>query len=439
MKRSGKLKGSRKDKGTLVVRHNRLIESKHFLTLSERRFLFWIISRIQWNDEELKTHTITVQEWEKLVGLEPTKNTYNEVYKMADSLTQRNVKIKDRDGNGWLDFTPWFHRIRYKQNEGKIEAILHPDLKPFLLQLKEQYTAIALEYALLLRGGYSYRIYDLLKQYQSVGSRTILLSDLREMLEIKKQEYPLYADFRKRVLEAAQKEINAKTDISFTFQPIKEGRKITAIFFEIQTTKPVVTLENQEEADPRAHALFQALIRHGVAEKNAREFIADYDMERIEWHVKEYEKRKKANKAENTGWLVQGIKEDYRPQSSLYEQEEEKKRERAKAEREHREKLDAEIDRLKKECDEHNHQSGRIFLSGLPEEERGKLDQEFLQKYGSLPGISGRFRKDGLESPLTLKLYLIFLREKYPKVALSYRDYAKKKGAAKEILTALSD
>jgi plasmid replication initiation protein len=433
------MKGNRKDKGALVVRHNRLIESKHFLTLSERRFLFWIISRIQRNDEELKAYAITVQEWEKLVGLEPTKNTYNEIYKMADSLTQRNVKIKDQDDKGWLDFIPWFHRIRYKSGEGKIEAILHPDLKPFLLQLKEQYTVIALEYALLLRGGYAYRIYDLLKQYQSVGSRTILLSGLREILEIKEQEYPRYADFRRWVLEAAQKEINDKTDISFVFRPVREGRKITAIFFEIQTKKPTVTLGNKEETDPKSKAIFQALKKHGVAEKTARELIADYDIERIEWHVKEYERRKKENKADGAGWLVQGIKEDYRRQTSIFEQEEEKKRERAKAERESREKLDAEIDRLKKECDEHNHQSGKTFLSGLPEEERGSLDREFLQKYGSLPGISGRFRKEGLESPLTLKLYLIFLREKYPKVALSYRDYAKKKGAAKEILAALSD
>jgi plasmid replication initiation protein len=100
-------------------------------------------------------------------------------------------------------FFPWFHRIDYKWGEGVIEAILHPELKPYLLQLKEQYTAITLEYALLLRSSYAHRIYDILKQYQHVGTRTIMVTDLREMLEIRSREYPKYADFRRRVLETA--------------------------------------------------------------------------------------------------------------------------------------------------------------------------------------------------------------------------------------------
>jgi plasmid replication initiation protein len=422
---------------SLVVRHNKLIESRHMLSLPERRFVLWIVSKIKKTDDDLHTYKIPVLDFLDFVGLEKSKEYYSRLVELANNLTRRNLGVRV-DGNKDFSFFPWFYSIDYKHGEGLIEATLHPRLKPYLLQLKEQYTAITLEYALLLRSSYSHRIYDLLKQYQGVENRTIFISDLRKMMQLEKR-YPKYADFRRYVLEVAQKEINDKTDISFVFRPVREGKKITAIFFEIQTKKPTVTLENKEETDPKSHALFQALIRHGVAEKTARELIADYDIERIEWHVKEYERRKKENKADGVGWLVQGIKEDYRNQTSIFEQEEEKKRKKAQAEREHREKLDAEIDRLKKECDEHNHQSGKILLSELPEKERGSLDQEFLQKYGSLPGMRSRFQKEGLESPLTLKLYLIFLREKYPKAALSYRDYAKKKGAAKEILAALSD
>ena len=427
-----------KKEQAIVRRHNKLIESRHRLSIVERRFVLWIISQIKSSDEDFQVYSVGVREWEQFVGLKPTDNTYNEIYKMADNLTQRNVGITDKNDKSGFEFIPWFHRIRYKLGEGRIEAILHPDLKPFLLNLKEYYTPITLEHALLLKSSYSSRIYDLLKQYQSIGNRTILLYDLRKMMQLEKQ-YPKYADFRRYVLEVAQKEINVKTDISFTFRPVREGRKITAIFFEIQTTKPSITLENREETDPKSHAIFQRLRKHNVAEKTARELVADYDLERLEWHIAAYEKRKKNGKADGIGWLVDGIKSDYRPQPSLYEQEEEQKRKKAKTERESREKLNAEIDRLKKECDEQNRQSGKAFLDKLPENERLSLDQEFLQKHSSVPGIGSRFQKEGLENPMVLALYLLLLREKYPASCLTYRDYAKSRGAGKKILAALPD
>ena len=83
----------------------------------------------------------------------------------------------------------------------------------------------------------------------------------------------------------------------------------------------------------QTRAVFRSLIRHGMAEKAARAVMADYDLERIRWHIAEYEKRKKGGKADGIGWLVEGIKVDYRPQSSIFEQEEEAKRKAAQRRR----------------------------------------------------------------------------------------------------------
>ena len=217
----------------VVVRHNKLIESKHFLSLPERRFVLWIVSQIKPEDADFHLYRMSVVDFIRFAGLEPSDEYYSRIVEMADNLTKRNLGIKD-DQSQKYSFFPWFHRIDYKWGAGTIEAILHPDLKPYLLQLKEQYTAITLEYALLLRSGYAHRIYDFLKQYQSLGSRTVPLADLREMLAIHAREYPRYADFRKRVLETAQREINAKTDLAFDFAPVTSNRKIVAICFRIR-------------------------------------------------------------------------------------------------------------------------------------------------------------------------------------------------------------
>ena len=438
---TGKPASAHPESTAVVVRHNKLIESKHLLSLPERRFVLWIVSKIKREDADFHLYRLPVQDFVQFAGLEKSDEYYSRIVEMANGLTKRNLGIKD-DKSRKYSFFPWFHRIDYKWGEGVIEAILHPDLKPYLLQLKEQYTAITLEYALLLRSGYAHRIYDLLKQYQSLRSRTILLADLREMLAIDSREYPKYADFRKRVLETAQREINSKTDISFDFEPLKDNRKITAIFFRIHTTEAAVTLENPEETDDQVRTVFQALTRHGVAERTARALVADYDVERIKWHITSYEKRRKDGKASSIGWLVDGIKNDYRPQASIFEKQEAEKRSQVQEERAKRAAIDAEVERLEHACDEDNRKAGVAFLQGLAAAERERLDGEFLAQYGDVPRLGTRLKEEGLNSPLVVALYLIFCREKFPDVGSSYLQYAqthKESRAVIDVLMASED
>lgn len=48
------------------------------------------------------------------------------------------------------------------------------------------------------------------------------------------KSYINYKDFRVKVLEKAQTEINELTDINIEFEPIKTGRKVTSIKFIIE-------------------------------------------------------------------------------------------------------------------------------------------------------------------------------------------------------------
>ncbi|MRB31447.1 RepB family plasmid replication initiator protein, partial [Bacillus thuringiensis] len=49
--------------------------------------------------------------------------------------------------------------------------------------------------------------------------------------------YPNYTNFKQRVLNPSQKELNQKTDISFEFEEIKSGRKVKKIRFIIRSQK----------------------------------------------------------------------------------------------------------------------------------------------------------------------------------------------------------
>jgi len=66
------------------------------------------------------------------------------------------------------------------------------------------------------------------------------VTDLKIMFGLEKK-YKLTADFIKRVIDTAQKELNEKSPYSFEYKPLKTGRKITRINFY-----PVVIRENAD-------------------------------------------------------------------------------------------------------------------------------------------------------------------------------------------------
>jgi plasmid replication initiation protein len=97
-----------------------------------------------------------------------------------------------------------------------------------------------------------------LKQYVNLGRKTISDKVIRRMTidEIKyllciEGEYPLYSDFKKRVILKSQREINEYSDLFFELEEIKLGRKVHAIDFIIivNNRNSSEVVENQMELE----------------------------------------------------------------------------------------------------------------------------------------------------------------------------------------------
>ena len=77
----------------------------------------------------------------------------------------------------------------------------------------------------------------MLSQHKKEGVFSIKLNELKERLKLidKKQElYPGWTAFEKTVLKIPQEEISSKTDISFTYEAIKTGKRFTDLKFYIR-------------------------------------------------------------------------------------------------------------------------------------------------------------------------------------------------------------
>ncbi|MBL7815599.1 MAG: replication initiation protein [Saprospiraceae bacterium] len=68
-----------------------------------------------------------------------------------------------------------------------------------------------------------------MKQYEKIGKRRFKIDDLRLILGLTQGEYPLYANFKQKVILKAQKDLETTTNIKFSFDEEKQGKKIDAI------------------------------------------------------------------------------------------------------------------------------------------------------------------------------------------------------------------
>lgn len=124
----------------------------------------------------------------------------------------------------------------YFKKEGRFYIEFHEKLLPYIANLKARYTKYELVNIGAFTSTHTIRLYELCSQYKTVGRREIKLEDLKDWLQIK-DKYPRYNSFNQRVLEPAVLEINAKSDLFVSIEPIKRGRTITALHFTIKTKK----------------------------------------------------------------------------------------------------------------------------------------------------------------------------------------------------------
>lgn len=212
----------------LVVKHNDLIEARYELTLNEQRIILYSVSLLDRGKKDFDIVKIKVSELIDL--LDTTEKRYTEFKLIAENLISKTLVIKKEKSEL---VTSWLASMEYIENEGIIELEFSQKLIPYLLQLKEKFTRYELKNVLSLKNKHSIRIYELLKQYESIGKRKFELEEFKKLLMIEDQYKRIY-DFERFVLNIAVNEINKYTDINIDFEKIKRGRKVIGLLFTIE-------------------------------------------------------------------------------------------------------------------------------------------------------------------------------------------------------------
>jgi plasmid replication initiation protein len=217
----------------LIVKSNYIVEASYKLSLGEQRVIYILASMIQLNDEDFKTYKFTVKEFTEILGTK-SKDMYKQVAQYVEGLRERDLTIiKEKS----ILKTKWLSSAEYFTADGYVELEFSPKLKPYLLLLKERFTKLNLSQMVSFTSQYSGRMYEIVKQYVPIGERTFKVDELKGVLGIQLNEYKLYGDFKRKILNKSKQEINDNSDLNIDFKEIKEARKVTSIKFYIKQNK----------------------------------------------------------------------------------------------------------------------------------------------------------------------------------------------------------
>ncbi len=259
-------KYTRKNQGIVVIKKsNQLIEARYKFDVWETRIFLSVLSNIKRDDEDFKVYRIWYREVIKSFGLK-SGQSYAFLRDAARSLIRKVFNISNED-NGFQRETE-YHIIRSinyltEGEQGKtgtesqeyIDITIDPDMKPLLLQLKSNFTAYDLRNIVKL-GAYPVRVYELLKQYESIGERTLEFEEMKRMFELT-TEYPHFANFYQKIIQPAVEDINLHTDLNVS-EVIREkqGKRVVALRFRFHR-KSDDELRRMRGEEPKAAILPQ--------------------------------------------------------------------------------------------------------------------------------------------------------------------------------------
>jgi plasmid replication initiation protein len=301
----------------LVVQSNKLVEAHYRLTLQEKRLVLWLISLIHKDDIDFKKYQLKIIDFAQMMGLNP-KTQYKEMKLVTKSLITRAIEIEELE-TGSVKQMAWLAFAHWELRKGICSINFHPELKPYLLQLKEQFTQIGFADLLGLSSVYSVRIFELLAQYEAIGNRKTSIEEIRKWCGIGKDEYEKYNDLKRKVINRAKTEINAKTGYEIDYQEIKESRKVIGLDWSIQKkTKKKNQREKAviiEKELINTTIILEQLLEYGFTKQAGNRIIKKHEETDITNAIKAVDIYRAKHDVKNPKALVEtAIKEKWHPE-----------------------------------------------------------------------------------------------------------------------------
>lgn len=283
-----------------VALYESAVLAKNDLNLQAQRLLRTIISLIRPDDAPGRIYTFNLSEYANLYGIKGKVNA-----NLLNAAKALIVPIELPIDDGYA--TSYISKIHIRDNE--VMIAFNEDLLPYYKALNnKQYPLININQ---FECSYSFQFYDyfILQLANRSECRIEMTVEYMRNWLCLDGKYPMYANFKKRVIEPVLHDLNNKrNDNSFNldvnFNEIKSGRKVLAIEFIITKLKGAETTAASKlnsfynTLQPDTQLAYDQFIKIGISPgliiKKIKEFGEDKFL-KIWYYVRNIEKPEQKN------------------------------------------------------------------------------------------------------------------------------------------------
>ena len=225
----------------VVIANSMLTHSASNLTLDELKLLRFIIMQTKKDDKELFEFELAAKDFAKVLEVNiKTNDLYKRLQTMVKHLMQEVIYVGDDTNKKWVMFH-WVDVCRY--DNGKITIKISDELKPFLVELRGNFTRYQLSEIISFKSRYAIRLYEMLNSYMNENNLphadvsieiSISIEELRRNTDTV-NKFERFSSFKKSVIDTALKEINAKSKYHVIATPYKKGYAVAGFEFLIES------------------------------------------------------------------------------------------------------------------------------------------------------------------------------------------------------------
>lgn len=286
----------------ILNKHSLAVHSSAELSLLERKITNALLFNAFNNSETAEEYKIRVSNLLNLIGIK-TRN-YTQIYlairNIATTLIEWGI-LKTDSFKG--DLTGITFLEMYRICNGLITYRLPKELKN-LLYNPNQYAKIRMSSVAAMSSSYGVALYENCASYSGWGDTGwININHFRKLMGVA-EKYPIYRDFKRRVVQSAVSDVNKNSEFSLELLEKKEGRNTAKIKFLIHAKKKV------EEPISKEKLVIKELTSLGVPKVKINDWISKCPIESLAQKIENINNNVEIKN--KVGFLVASIDKNYK-------------------------------------------------------------------------------------------------------------------------------
>jgi len=223
-----------------IRQHNAITSARYEYSELQLDIFFYMLSLLK-KDKKDGIYEIVIKDLTALTG---KKYEYGYLRRATAEMGSRVFEISTPKlfEQLWM-----FNRVAYVIGEGRIEIEFTEPIKPYLFDLKDNFTSFELYAALRLGSKYAKRLYMICSQWKDKGETPVYtIDELKRMLALLdskgNEQYQQISQFKQFVLDESVKQINQHTDLEISYTLHKRGRSFHSVTFTVKAQPLAVML-----------------------------------------------------------------------------------------------------------------------------------------------------------------------------------------------------